>query len=195
MPELRRSLTLYSLTMVAIGSTIGAGIFRSPGIVAQHAHLPEYIIALWLLGGVVALSGALTFAEMGGMFPGAGGLYGDVVGFLYGWFILFCSTAGAIAALALVCSEHLNYLYGSGRDSVWELPLAAGIIILLTIVNLFGVGIGEWPAANLPMLFRRISSLPWPWALSGYFGVMAAGNTQRIWPEKQKIPSETYHAL
>ncbi len=153
MPELRRSLTLYSLTMVAIGSTIGAGIFRSPGIVAQHAHLPEYIIALWLLGGVVALSGALTFAEMGGMFPGAGGLYvylkeayGDVVGFLYGWFILFCSTAGAIAALALVCSEHLNYLYGSGRDSVWELPLAAGIIILLTIVNLFGVGIGEWIA-------------------------------------------------
>lgn len=153
MSELRRSLTLYSLTMVAIGSTIGAGIFRSPGSVALHAHLPEYIIALWLLGGVVALSGALTFAEMGGMFPGAGGLYvylkeayGDVVGFLYGWFILFCSTAGAIAALALVCSEHLSYLYGSGHNSAWELPIAAGIIIFLTIVNLFGVGIGEWIA-------------------------------------------------
>lgn len=153
MSELRRSLSLYGLTMIAIGCTIGSGIFRTPGNVAVQVHLPEYVIALWVLGGVVALAGALTFAEMGGMFPGAGGLYvylreayGDVVGFLYGWFILFCSTAGAIAALALVCSEHLCYLYGTGKDSVWELPLAAGIIIFLTIVNLFGVKIGEWIA-------------------------------------------------
>jgi APA family basic amino acid/polyamine antiporter len=153
MSELRRSLTLYSLTMIAIGCTIGSGIFRTPGNVAVQVHLPEYVIALWVLGGVVALAGALTFAEMGGMFPGAGGLYvylreayGDVIGFLYGWFILFCSTAGAIAALALVCSEHLCYLYGSGKDSPMELPLAAGIIIFLTIVNLFGVKIGEWIA-------------------------------------------------
>ncbi len=153
MSELRRSLSLYSLTMIAIGCTIGSGIFRTPGNVAVQVHLPEYVIALWVLGGVVALAGALTFAEMGGMFPGAGGLYvylreayGDVIGFLYGWFILFCSTAGAIAALALVCSEHLCYLYGSGGDSKWELPLAAGIIIFLTTVNLFGVKIGEWIA-------------------------------------------------
>lgn len=155
MPELRRSLSLYGLTMIAIGCTIGSGIFRTPGQIAGQVHLPEYVILLWALGGVVALAGALTFAEMGSMFPRAGGLYvylreayGDRVGFLYGWFILFCSTAGAIAALALVCSEHLCYLYGSGRGSVWELPLAAGIIILLTIVNLFGVQIGEW-IANL----------------------------------------------
>ena len=155
MSELRRSLSLYGLTMIAIGCTIGSGIFRTPGNVAVQVHLPEYVIALWVLGGVVALAGALTFAEMGGMFPGAGGLYvylreayGDVIGFLYGWFILFCSTAGAIAALALVCSEHLCYLYGAGKNSVWELPLAATIIVSLTIVNLFGVKIGEW-IANL----------------------------------------------
>jgi APA family basic amino acid/polyamine antiporter len=153
MSELRRSLSLYSLTMIAIGCTIGSGIFRTPGYVALQVHLQEYVILLWLLGGVVALAGALTFAEMGGMFPGAGGLYvylreayGDVVGFLYGWFILFCSTAGAIAALALVCSEHLCYLYGAGKESAWEMPLAAGIIVVLTIVNLFGVKIGEWIA-------------------------------------------------
>lgn len=153
MSELRRSLTLYSLTMIAIGCTIGSGIFRTPGYVALQVHSPEAVIMLWLLGGVVALAGALTFAEMGGMFPGAGGLYvylkeayGDVVGFLYGWFILFCSTAGAIAALALVCSEHLCYLYGAGKESAYEMPLAAGIIVVLTIVNLFGVTIGEWIA-------------------------------------------------
>ncbi|HLP96436.1 MAG TPA: amino acid permease [Saprospiraceae bacterium] len=155
MTELKRSLSLYGLTMIAIGCTIGSGIFRTPGHVALHVHSPDYVIWLWILGGVVALAGALTFAEMGGMFPGAGGLYvylreayGDLVGFLYGWFILFCSTAGAIAALALVCAEHLCYLYGSAGDSVWEIPLAAGIIVVLTVVNLFGVGIGEW-IANL----------------------------------------------
>lgn len=155
MTELKRSLSLYGLTMIAIGCTIGSGIFRTPGHVALHVHAPDYVIWLWILGGVVALAGALTFAEMGGMFPGAGGLYvylreayGDLVGFLYGWFILFCSTAGAIAALALVCAEHLCYLYGSPGDSVWEIPLAAGIIVVLTVVNLFGVGIGEW-IANL----------------------------------------------
>ncbi len=151
--ELRRTLTLYGLTMVAIGSTIGSGIFRTPGKIAMEVHLPEYIILLWVLGGLIALTGALTFAEMGSMFPGAGGLYiylreayGDTMGFLYGWFILFISTSGSIAALAAVCSEHVLYLFGVGRESSAEMPLAVGIVVFLTIVNLFGVKIGEWIA-------------------------------------------------
>ncbi len=153
--ELRRSLTLYGLIMIAVGSTIGSGIFRTPGGIAAHVHLPEYVIALWVLGGIAALTGALTFAEMGSMFPGAGGLYvylreayGDAVGFVYGWFILFISTSGSIAALSLVCVEHLMYLFGFGRDHPMELPLAVGMIVFLTVVNLFGVKIGEW-IANL----------------------------------------------
>lgn len=151
--ELRRSLTLYGLTMIAVGSTIGSGIFRTPGGIAAQVHLPEYVIMLWVLGGVAALTGALTFAEMGSMFPGAGGLYvylreayGDAMGFLYGWFILFISTSGSIAALALVSSEHLLYLFGFGPDSGWVLPLALGITLFLTVINLFGVKIGEWMA-------------------------------------------------
>jgi APA family basic amino acid/polyamine antiporter len=72
--ELRRSLTLYGLIMIAVGSTIGSGIFRTPGKIALMVHQPEYVVALWVLGGVVALTGALTLAEMGSMFPGAGGL-------------------------------------------------------------------------------------------------------------------------
>jgi APA family basic amino acid/polyamine antiporter len=151
--ELRRTLALYGLSMIAIGSTIGSGIFRTPGRIVDLLHVPEYVLALWVLGGVVTLTGALTFAEMGSMFPRAGGLYvylreayGNRVGFLYGWFILFISTSGSIAALAAVCSEHLLYLYGAGRDSAWEMPLAVGITVFLTIVNLFGVSIGDWLA-------------------------------------------------
>ena len=153
--ELRRTLTLYGLTMVAVGSTIGSGIFRTPGQIAAQVHLPEFVIILWVLGGITALTGALTYSEMGSMFPGAGGLYvylkeayGNTVGFLYGWFILFISTSGSIAALAVVCSEHLLVLFGLGRDATIETPLAAGIIVFLTIINLFGVKIGEW-IANL----------------------------------------------
>ncbi|MBL7825650.1 MAG: amino acid permease [Saprospiraceae bacterium] len=151
--ELRRTLTLYGLIMIAVGSTIGSGIFRTPGKIALLVHMPEFVIMLWVLGGVVALTGALTLAEMGSMFPGAGGLYvylreayGDGMGFLYGWFILFVSTSGSIAALAVVCSEHMLYLGGVGRDSGWVMPLAVFLIVFLTVVNLFGVKIGEWIA-------------------------------------------------
>lgn len=146
--ELKRSLTLFSLVMMAAGSSIGSGIFRTPGAIAQELHQPALVIALWVLGGLVALTGALTFAELGGMFPGAGGhyvylkeAYGKGAGFLYGWFLLFISTSGAIAAMAMVCAEHLLYLGGIDRGSGWTTPLAGGIIVLLTAVNALGVGI------------------------------------------------------
>src|SRR5690349_17381276 len=146
MSELRRSLTLYGLTMIAVGCSIGSGIFRTPGGIALEVHLPNYVILLWVLGGVVTLAGALTYAEMGSMFPRAGGLYvylreayGDTVGFLYGWFILFVSTSGSLAALSVVCSEHLLYLYGKGDTAGLVMPLAAFLLVFLTVVNLFGV--------------------------------------------------------
>jgi APA family basic amino acid/polyamine antiporter len=153
MNDLRRSLTLGSLTMIAIGSTIGSGIFRTPGRIAEAVHLPEYVLLIWVLGGMAALAGALTFAEMGSMFPKAGGLYvylkesyGDSVGFLYGWYILFISTSGSIAALAVVCAEHLLLLLGVEDGGTWVVPMAAGITIGLTVVNLFGVDVGGWMA-------------------------------------------------
>lgn len=152
-PELRRTLSMYGLTMIAVGGVIGSGIFRTPGYVAMHVHVPQYVLLLWALGGLAALTGALTFAEMGSMFPRAGGLYvylreayGETAGFLYGWFLLFVSTSGTIAALSAVCSEHLLYLSGAGRDSAWETPLAIGIVVFLTVFNLFGVKMGEWLA-------------------------------------------------
>lgn len=87
------------------------------------------------------------------MFPGAGGLYvylreayGDAVAFLYGWFILFISTSGSIAAVVLVCAEHILYVLGHGRDSPAEIPLALGIIALLTAMNVRGVNWGKWIA-------------------------------------------------
>ena len=75
MTELKKEITLYGLTMVAIGSCIGSGIFRTPGLVAADLPSPFFILLIWALGGFIALTGALTFAEMGSMFPQAGGIY------------------------------------------------------------------------------------------------------------------------
>jgi len=61
--------------MIAIGSCIGAGIFRTPAEIAEAIPNHSLILLVWTLGGIVALMGALTFSELGGMFPKAGGVY------------------------------------------------------------------------------------------------------------------------
>lgn len=146
--ELKQSLSLYGLTMVAIGATIGSGIFRTPGEIAYYLSEPSYILGIWALGGLISLMGALTFSEMGSMFPKAGGLYvylreayGDGLGFLFGWYILLVSTSGAIAALALVCAEHLNILFPIGEGGLLWVGLA--LIVLASVINIFGAKQGE----------------------------------------------------
>jgi len=71
----RRTLTLSGLTAVAIGSCIGSGIFRTPSTIAGHLMQPGLIMLVWILGSVVGLAGALTYADLGSRFPGVGGMY------------------------------------------------------------------------------------------------------------------------
>ena len=108
MEKLRRDLSLYGLTMIAIGSCIGSGIFITPAQVASHLPSPVLILLVWTVGGIIALTGALTFAELGGMYPKAGGVYvysqegfGDVAGFMYGWAYFTVINSGALAALCI----------------------------------------------------------------------------------------------
>ena len=106
--KLKRDLSLFGLTMIAIGSCIGSGIFLTPSQVASHLPRPGLVLLAWALGGLIALTGALTFAELGGMFPKAGGVYvylkegyGDLAGFMYGWAYITVIHSGAIAALVI----------------------------------------------------------------------------------------------
>lgn len=191
--ELKRTLTLFSLVMIAVGSSIGSGIFRTPGEIAHQLHQPWLVVALWVVGGIVALTGALTFAEMGSMFPGAGGhyvylkeAYGQTTGFLYGWFILFISTSGAIAALASVCSEHLLYLFGVSRDSGWTVPLAAVIIIFLTVINSFGVSVSGRLASVFTLSklagLALIIAVGWMWAQPSAMEINRSGDFANTFP-------------
>ena len=102
MSQLKKVIGLYGLTMVAIGSCIGSGIFLTPSQIAGQLPSPLLILVVWALGGLITVTGALTFSEMGGMFPQAGGVYtylkeayGEIFGFLYGWAYLLVITEEA----------------------------------------------------------------------------------------------------
>ena len=148
MPQLNRKLTLYGLTMIAVGSCIGSGIFVTPAKIAQEVPHASLILIVWALGGIIALTGALTFAELGGMFPKAGGVYvflkeafGELTAFLYGWVTLLVITSGALAALGLAFAEYMTFFIDLGEHG--KIMLAVGTIILLTGINIFGVDVSQ----------------------------------------------------
>jgi APA family basic amino acid/polyamine antiporter len=147
MPELRRELTLFDMTMIAIGSTIGSGIFLTPALIAKALPSPVWILGVWVVGGLMALCGALTYAELGAMMPRAGGVYvflseayGGLTGFLYGWAYFLVVNTGALGALAVAFSTYLGYFI----PVVGAHTTIAGIagIIIVTAINVLGVKAG-----------------------------------------------------
>lgn len=149
MSQLQRRLTLYGLTMIAVGSCIGAGIFATPGeIVAKFPHA-GWVLIIWMIGGLVTLTGALTFAELGGMYPKAGGIYvylkeayGKLPAFLYGWVTLLVVNTGSLAALGLIFAKYLTfYVPLTEVAQVW---VAISTISGLTILNIFGINTSQW---------------------------------------------------
>jgi len=148
MTKLRKELTLYGLTMVAIGSCIGSGIFLTPSQIAGHLPSPWLILLIWGIGGIVTLTGALTFAELGTIFPKAGGVYvylkeayGDLFGYLYGWAYLLVICSGAIAALSIAFAYYLGFIIPLGNTGIKVVAVSA--IIFVTIINILRVKAGE----------------------------------------------------
>ena len=96
-----RVLTRFDATMIVIGGIIGAGVFFTPNDIGQIAQQRWTMIGVWLLGGLIALTGSLTYAELGGLFPRAGGVYvflreafGGLPAFLYGWAVILVIAPG-----------------------------------------------------------------------------------------------------
>ncbi len=146
-PGLLRRLNTFDMTMIVIGSVIGAGIFMTPASIARELPSPLLIVSVWVLGGVTALCGALTYAELGGMMPDAGGVYvylarayGGLWGFLYGWAYFVVVNTGGLAAIALVYASYLGYFVHLSAAGI-KIVAVAGIVFL-TGVNYFGVKLG-----------------------------------------------------
>ncbi len=144
MPTLLRTLRLRDLLFLFIGSVIGSGIFLSPGLILRQVNGSVGLSMLvWIVGGVMSLLGALTYAELAAANPEAGGLYcyirdgfGRLPAFLYGWCLFLVISAATIAALARAFSQYLAEVVPL---SELESNLAAVlVIVVVTVVNVRG---------------------------------------------------------
>jgi APA family basic amino acid/polyamine antiporter len=142
--------------MLVMGGIIGAGIFVNPAEVARHVQTPGLIVGVWALGGLIAMAGALVYAELADRRPEVGGqyaylrdAYGQTPAFLYGWSLLLVSQSGGMAAVAITFARYFLDLTG------WPLAegaIAAAVLLLLTAINCLGVRIGGTLQSGLMVL-------------------------------------------
>jgi basic amino acid/polyamine antiporter, APA family len=160
----RRDLTLTHATSLVVGITIGTGIFLKSAVMAQAAGTPMLLLAAWVLAGIVAMFGALSFAELGALLPDAGGeyvylraAYGEMPGFLYvfnSFLVGGASISAYGAAVAVFLSDivplgapwftHTSHLYGASYtfDLGVRQVIAVSVIALLGLINCAGVLLG-----------------------------------------------------
>src|SRR4051812_12053626 len=151
---LPRTLGLWSAVAVVIGITIGSGIFRTPAGIAQKLPGPLPLFGVWIAGGVVALCGALTLAEVAGAFPETGGIYvfirnawGRLPAFLFGWAELAIIRAAALGAIATTFAEYFLRVLGfdpsvAPYDSYVHYVAAIAIAVIAAL-NIVGVKWGS----------------------------------------------------
>lgn len=143
---LARRLGLFDVTMLVMGGIIGSGIFMNPYVVAQRVHSPALILAAWMFGGLVALAGALVYAELASRLPQVGGQYAYLreafhpsVAFLYGWVLLLVIQTGGMAAVAVTFARYFLELTHAPVGDWWVATLA---LAALTAINCLGVRAG-----------------------------------------------------
>ena len=157
-PTLLRGLGIIGAASIVVGTIIGTGIFLVPSSIARQVDSVGLVFAVWIVGGLLSLAGALSYAELGAAMPEAGGeyvflrrAYGPLWGFLYGWEAFVIGKTGSIATIATAFAVFLGYFFGR-LNEVWVgsgafsltgaqiISLAA--IIGLTVVNYLGIIVG-----------------------------------------------------
>ena len=139
----RAGLSVVDAVAMLVGVVIGVGIFGLPPLVAQHASSAELYLALWLVGGLVMLIGALCYGELGAAHPDQGGEYhylslawGPQVGLLFAWARGMVIQTGAIAVVAFIYGDYAQRLLPLGNyGSAWH---AALVVVALTLLNVLG---------------------------------------------------------
>lgn len=205
-----RRLGLLDTSFLVIGAVVGSGIFMTPGLIAAGLPSPGLLLTVWLAGGLVTLCGALSFAELGAMYPQAGGqyvyireAYGPTAAFLFGWAFFGFIMCGGLAALAVAFAEFLGsfvpqlstgHLLFRIEAAGLSYSLSAGqvvaalSILALTFVNSFGIRSGAI-VQNLLTVFRlgTVAALV---GLGVLFGVKAGGvNFHPLFPPGPPFPA------
>ncbi len=152
MMQLARTIGLRSATLLVLSAIVGTGVFKKVAPMAAELHAPLWVLGCWVLAGLISLAGALTNAEMAGMFPRAGGEYayyqhtfGRLFAFLYGWGSFVVMKTATIAAQAYIFGQSLLALTGiaptlTTTTSQWA---ATALIAVLTALNFRGLAASE----------------------------------------------------
>jgi amino acid transporter len=156
-PEPARTLTLSDAIAMVVGIVVGAGIFRAPSLVAANAGSEAAVVLAWAAGGVVALAGALCYAELASTYPSAGGeyhflrkAYGSRLAFFLAWGRLAVIQTGSIALLAFVFGDYASRVVSLGPYSA--AVYAGVIVVLLTGINMAGVREGAATQKSLTVI-------------------------------------------
>src|SRR5687768_13005539 len=142
------TLRLRDAVAITVGIVVGAGIFRTPSLVAANAGSESTVLLIWLAGGLVTLAGALCYAELATTYPHAGGdyhyltrAYGRPLAFLYAWSRITVVQTGSVALLAFVVGDYASQLFSLGPYS--SSIYAALVVVALTGLNVAGVRHGS----------------------------------------------------
>jgi APA family basic amino acid/polyamine antiporter len=151
-----RRLGPFDATMLVMGGIIGAGIFVNPAEVARHVDSPGLIVGVWVLGGLIALAGALVYAELADRRPDVGGQYaylrdafGQTPAFLYGWSLLLVIQSGGMAAVAITFAR---YFLDLALLPLSEGMVASAVLLILVAINCLGVRAGGTVQSGLMVL-------------------------------------------
>jgi APA family basic amino acid/polyamine antiporter len=145
--SIKPKLSHFDLTMIVISLIIGTGIFKSPGEVALRTGSIELFFIAWIVGGLVTLCGALTFAEIGARYPNTGGFYKlfsycyhPAFAFMINWVAIIATTA-SVAAVALIGAEYLNpiLLPQSLQNSTGTQITTITMVLLVYLINFLGI--------------------------------------------------------
>lgn len=177
--QLLRGIGLWGAIALVVGNVIGSGIFLTTGTMVAELPSTTLVLLAWLSGGLLALAGGLTYAEMGSMYPRSGGLYvylseayGPAWGFLFGWACLLVILTGSVATVAVGFAEYFSYFVPAlGTDRVlvtmampwgaWSISagqlVAAASIVVITAINYVGVQNGN--LTNLVLTVAKVLGL------------------------------------
>ena len=211
--EMKRELGLLDATLLVAGSMIGSGIFIVAADITRNVGSAGWLIAVWLITGLMTLIAAVSYGELSAMFPKAGGqyvylkeAYNPLVGFLYGWSFFAVIQTGTIAAVGVAFSKFTAYLWPQVSEDLILLTLdsvkisaaqvlAIGIIIVLTYINTKGVKGGKMIQTSFTL--TKLFSL---------FGLIIFGfivmkpeiwtsNWQNAWSMQKLSPDGTFESL
>lgn len=180
-----RRLGAVSAAAMVIGGVIGGGIFVNPSTVAQRTASGTELLVLWVVGGLLTLSGALCFAELGARRPQAGGSYvylreafGPLPAFLFGWTMLLVNFSGSIAAVGMIFGRYA--CVAMGLPDTLARPVGIGAIVLLAGINVFGIRAGA-VVQNLFTVLKLLAvavlvAVGIAWAGHGHLGAAFAAD-------------------